>query len=72
MSIRYDARSAKVHLAEGHATLATVAGRQGVALSIPPCHTGRVDLPVRTRSGGGFGDGWEGWLAVEGVGRGEC
>lgn len=47
-SIRYDARSAKIHLAEGYATLATVSGRQRVALSIPPCHAGRVDLPVRS------------------------
>ena len=31
-----------------------------------------LEFPERTRSGGGFGDGWEGWLAVEGVGRGEC
>ena len=34
-AIRYDARSAKVHLAEGYATLATVSGRQRVSLSIP-------------------------------------
>ena len=47
-AIRYDARSAKVRLAEGYATLATVAGRQRVALSIPPCHAARVSLPVRS------------------------
>jgi IS605 OrfB family transposase len=47
-AIRYDARSAKVHLAEGYATLATVSGRQRVSLSIPLCHAGRVDLPVRS------------------------
>ena len=46
-SVRYDARSAKVHLAERYATLATVAGRQRVSLSIPPHHAARVDLPVR-------------------------
>ena len=49
-AIRYDARSAKIHLAQGYATLATVSGRQRVALSIPPCHAGRVDLPVRPTS----------------------
>lgn len=47
-SIRYDARSAKVHLAEGYATLATIAGRQRVSLSIPPCHAGRVNIPIRS------------------------
>ena len=47
-AIRYDARSAKVQLAKGYATLASVAGRQRVSLSIPPCHAGRVDLPVRS------------------------
>ena len=46
-AIRYDARSAKVRLSEGYATLATVSGRQRVALSIPPCHAERVGLPVR-------------------------
>ncbi len=47
-AIRYDARSAKVHLAEGYATLATIAGRQRVTLFIPPCHVDRKDLPVRS------------------------
>ena len=47
-AIRYDARSAKVRLADGYATLATVAGRQRVSLSIPPCHVERVNLAVRS------------------------
>ena len=47
-AIRYDARSAKVRLSEGYATLATVSGRQHVSLSIPPCHVERVGLPVRS------------------------
>ena len=47
-AIRYDARSAKIHLAEGYATLASIAGRQRVSLSIPPCHAARVHLAVRS------------------------
>jgi len=47
-SIRYDARSAKVNLAKGYATLATVAGRQRVSLSIPSHHVGRIGFPVRS------------------------
>jgi putative transposase len=45
-AVRYDARSAKVRLADGYATLASVAGRQRVSISIPPYHRGRVALPV--------------------------
>ena len=47
-AIRYDARSAKVHLTDGYATLATVSGRRRVSLAIPPCHASRVDLPMRS------------------------
>lgn len=46
-AIRYDARSAKVHLAEGDATLATVSGRQRVVLCVPHCHISRIGLHVR-------------------------
>ena len=43
----HDARPAKTHLAGGYAALATVAGRQRVSLSIPPCHAKSVTFPFR-------------------------
>ncbi len=40
----------KIRLAEGHASLPTVCGRQRVSRSIPPCHVERADFPVPSAS----------------------
>jgi len=45
-SIRYDIRSANIKLGQKAATLASLAGRQSVVLSVPLCHETRIGWKV--------------------------